>query len=115
MPTKDELEAENEQLREELAAVRAGAGGGNIGTGRDRPKPKRPAGDDGKPILSAGEKNDLEQHGVCISPFTGETLNALDEGVTPLTAEGLARAKKERAERKFSEKASGAATPAEGE
>lgn len=89
MPTKDELEAENAQLREELAAARAGQKGAPR-------KPARPTDDNGNPVLSAGEHADLEQHGVTISPFTGETLNAYDEGVEPLNPEAAERARQAR-------------------
>lgn len=97
MPTKDELEQENAELRAEVQRL---SKGGNIATtGGVRPKPARPVDADGDPVLSAGEHADLEMHGVTISPFTGETLNALDEGVTPGNPEARRRAEEERAAR----------------
>ena len=95
MPTKDELEqrladitAERDELREQL-------GSGHVSTGTARRTPQRPTDDAGNVILSAGEKSDLQMHGVTISPFTGETLNAIDEGVETLNPEATRRAQRE--------------------
>ena len=68
MPTKDELEQENARLRAELAELRD-----QQPTAAARPRPQQP--DFG---LSAGEAADLAANGVTVSPFTGQTLNALD-------------------------------------
>lgn len=92
-PTKDELEqrvAELEQRNAELEAA-AAAPAGTAGN-TDARTPSRPTDDNGKPILSAGEAFDLEQNGTAVSPFTGETLNALDEGVEPATPQARRRA-----------------------
>ena len=114
MPTKDELEDENARLREELEDARSG----HAAAPR---RPARPVGADGKPQLSAGEHFDLEQNGATVSPFTGEVLNAIDEGVTPLTAEAKKRAEDAHHKRgAFAEGATvstattGLQTPAEG-
>jgi hypothetical protein len=97
MPTKDELEQENAELRaqlEEAQAAAAAAAERSAGDPEDGPRrPQRPMDDNGKPVLSAGEKSDLEQRGVTISPFTGETLNAIDEGVETQTKEAGRRAR----------------------
>lgn len=78
MPTKEELEQQNAELRarvDELEAARPAAPAG--------PRvPQRP--DFG---LSAGEADDLAVRGVTMSPFNGEELNALDEGIEPSTDE----------------------------
>lgn len=84
MPTKDELEHENAELRERVEQLESGAAGSaSPGTAHNTvpPRPERPKGADGKPVLSAGELDDLRNAGVTTSPFTGEELNALDEGV----------------------------------
>jgi hypothetical protein len=94
MPTKDELEQENAELRAQLEEAQAAAAAAAESPAGDQPRrPQRPTNDDGDVILSAGEKNDLEQRGVTISPFTGESLNAIDEGVETLTKEAGRRAK----------------------
>lgn len=99
MPTKDELEQENADLRQELADLKA-AGGGNISTGRAAArKPQRLTDGNGNVILSAGEADDLANNGVTISPFTGETLNALDEGIEPANPEAMERAKRDKRDR----------------
>lgn len=79
MPTKDELEAENAQLRAELEELRAAGERDVTGTGRRAPAPTRPTDDEGNTQLTEGERQDLVANGVTVSPFTGETLNALDE------------------------------------
>lgn len=93
MPTKDELEQENAALRARVAELEQGA------TAAAPVKPARPVDDNGKPILSAGEAQDLAANGVTVSPFDGSTLNALDEGVEPLTPTARRRAELERAKR----------------
>lgn len=89
MPTKDELEAENARLRERVAELEAAA---PPAAGQPR-RPERP--DFG---LSAGEADDLRVRGVTVSPFNGEELNALDEGIEPATPE--ARRNAERAQQR---------------
>lgn len=96
MPTKDELEQENADLRARVAELE------DQGAAPQAPQsrvPKRPTGPDGKPILSAGEAHDLAAHGTTVSPFTGETLDAITEGVEPSTPEALQRARRARAAR----------------
>lgn len=96
MPTKDELEARVAELEEQNAELRDQVGTGNVSTGiTGRRRPQRPTDDDGNVILSAGEKSDLEIHGVTISPFTGETLDAITEGVEPLNPEAKRRAQRQ--------------------
>jgi hypothetical protein len=77
MPTKDELEAENAELRAQLEALRADVS-------RETSTPKRP---ERPEWLSAGEVDDLTQFGITISPFDGATLNALDYGIEPANPE----------------------------
>lgn len=104
MPTKDELERENAELRDRVAELEA-AGPADDGRGQEAPKPERP------PYgLSAGEKADLESNGVTISPFTGETLTASREGVKPLTEEARRNDRRETARLKAAEQ-----PPADGE
>lgn len=79
MPTKDELEAENAELRAELEELRNPVERDVTGTGRTAAAPARPVGPDGAVQLTEGERQDLVANGVTTSPFTGETLNALDE------------------------------------
>lgn len=97
MPTKDELEQENEELRARVAELEqdqaATAERDLTATGTDRPKPKRPD------YLSEGERQDLEAHGVTNSPFTGEPLDAITEGVEPGNPVAVKAAKKRHAER----------------
>lgn len=91
MPTKDELEAENADLREQLAAARAAAD-----VSRETSAPKRPE----RPgQLSAGEADDLAQYGITISPFDGATLNALDYGIAPANPEARKTAERHAANR----------------
>lgn len=84
-PTKDELEAENAQLRDRVAELEAASAGGATTETTGRPQPKRPD------YLSAGEAADLEANGVTVSPFTGETLTATNEGIEPQTPEARKR------------------------
>jgi hypothetical protein len=94
MPTKEQLEEENAALRAENEELRAGKDAAAI------PRvPQRLTNEAGDTILSAGEANDLEQFGVTRSPFTGETLNALDEGITPGNPDAKRAAEKERTTR----------------
>lgn len=68
MPTKDELETENAELRARVAELEETA----VSRETSPQRPERPR------ELSAGEADDLRQFGVCISPFDGATLNVLD-------------------------------------
>lgn len=77
MPTKDELEQENEQLRARVAELEKGAAAPGTMHNTTPPAPKRPG------YLSAGEADDLRNAGVTTCPFNGEELNALDEGIEP--------------------------------
>lgn len=109
-PTKEELEgqvaeleqraadaeqraAAAEQRAEELEAAAADPGRTGV-TSTSRPAPQRPTDDAGNVILSEGERQALEARGVTTSPFTGETLNALDEGVDVQTPEARRRAER---------------------
>lgn len=85
MPTKDELQAENDELRERIAEIEAtnGEQAGAVVA----PKPSRPSFG-----LSAGEAADLEASGATTSPFTGQPLNAIDEGIEPATPRALRNA-----------------------
>ena len=94
MPTKDELERELAAAHDRIAELEAAHSGAPAAV---PPRPKRPTGEDGKPILSAGELDDLRNAGVTTSPFTGEALNAIDEGVEPANPD--ARRAAERAHR----------------
>lgn len=94
MPTKDELEAENARLKSRVEELEQSAERDVTGTGRTAAAPTRP--DYG---LSEGERQDLEAHGVTTSPFTGETLNALDEDVNTDALTPEARRRAERAQR----------------
>jgi len=93
MPTKDELEAENADLRAQLARAEIGQGGNTGGPGT----PARPQHPDFG--LSAGEVFDLQSAGVTTSPFTGQRLNALDLGITPGNPEALRAAQRDQAAR----------------
>jgi hypothetical protein len=104
MPTKDELERENAELRARVAELEEGA----PAAGQPR-IPQRP--DFG---LSAGEADDLRVRGVTTSPFNGEELNALDEGIEPATPEARRNAEKAQARKRDRDRiAAGAADPAE--
>lgn len=107
MPTKDELEAENARLRAELDELRTAGPAAPA----PPPAPKRPEGPDGKPILSAGERDDLVNAGVTTSPFTGEALDAITEGVEPGNPD--ARRAAERAHAKLNPTAAGDTPAAE--
>jgi hypothetical protein len=118
MPTKEELENENGELRarvRELEEQQAAAGERDVtGTGTRRPAPERP--DYG---LSEGERQSLLESGVATSPFTGEQLNALDEdvpveGLTPEARRRAERARTTVAERVPNEWPISGAPPAEG-
>lgn len=96
MPTKDELEAENAELKDRIAALEAAEPAApEPGTANPPREPKQP--DFG---LSAGEVDDLRNSGVTTSPFTGKVLNALDEGIEPATPEARKNAERERRDRK---------------
>lgn len=92
MPTKDELEAQNEELRARVAELEAGR------PATVPPVPVRP--DFG---LSAGEASDLAVHGVTVSPFTGETLTASTEGVETLSPTAERRDREETAKLRLAE------------
>lgn len=100
MPTKDELEQENADLRARVAELEQGAAAPGTMHNTEPPRPQRPD------YLSAGEKADLEAAGVTTSPFNGEELNALDEGVEPSTPE--ARRNAERAQERARKRAAAA-------
>lgn len=114
MPTKDELEAELADARSRIAELEdQAATTAEPGTAENTasPKPQRPD------YLSAGEKADLEVNGVATSPFTGERLNAIDEGVETLNPTATKRAQQARAvvtERVPNEWPAAGAPPAEG-
>jgi len=86
MSTKAELEAENAELRDRVAELEAG----RPAAGEPR-RPQRP--DFG---LSAGEADDLKVRGVTTSPFNGEVLNAIDEGIEPATKRAAEKAHREK-------------------
>lgn len=117
-PTKDELEQRVVELEQENAKLRdaaAASGDGHIATGlAGARKPERPKDDQGNPILSAGEKTDLEQHGVTISPFTGETLDAITEGVETLNPDAHRRAVDAQKKRRAAERRDDTPPPAAG-
>lgn len=96
MPTKDELERENEQLRARVAELEEQM---PAKAGEPR-RPERLTDPKGKTILSAGEADDLRVRGVTVSPFNGEELNALDEGIEPATPEARRNAEKARERKK---------------
>lgn len=80
MPTKDELERDLAAANERIAELEAAHPGAPAAVA---PRPQRPTGEDGRVILSAGELDDLRNAGVTTSPFNGEEINAIDEGVEP--------------------------------
>ena len=88
MPTKDELERENAELRDRVAELESGTRD-VTGTGGKRPAPQRP-----EYGLCEGERQELEASGVTTSPFTGEPLNAIDEDVEVTNPEARRRAEK---------------------
>jgi hypothetical protein len=79
------LEQEKAELQEKVDQLEhtAEEGLSLTETRNRRQRPVRPTGPDGQPQLTEGERQALESEGVTVSPFTGEQLNALDEGVTP--------------------------------
>jgi len=91
MPTKDELEHENSELRARVAVLETAAADGRdvTGTGGKRPAPQRP-----EYGLCEGERQELEASGVTTSPFTGEPLNAIDEDVEVINPEARRRAER---------------------
>ncbi len=64
-PTKDELEQENQQLRDQVAQLQRNQKSGP----NTRPTPTRPSFG-----LSAGTAAELEMHGKAADPFTGDRL-----------------------------------------
>lgn len=69
MPTKEELEAENTALREQLDDMRdrlEEARDGMVPKPNTRPKPTEPSFG-----LSEGQRAELEMNGKTVSPFTG--------------------------------------------
>lgn len=109
MPTKDELEQENQQLRDRVHELEGQGNPAPPGTmlNTDPPRPQRPG------YLSAGEKDDLVNAGVTTSPFDGSEINALDEGVEPGNPE--ARAAAERAQERRRKRDAAAADDAAAE
>jgi hypothetical protein len=92
VPTKDELEAENAELKAEIERLQsANIATPGAATRKRLPRPEQ---------LSAGEVDDLKNAGVTVSPFDGRLLNALDEGIEPANPAALAAAKKAQAEKK---------------
>jgi hypothetical protein len=84
---RDQLARENEALHRQVDELRAQQ---QQPTGRRVAAPPSFG-------LSEGERHDLEVRGTTTSPWTGETLIAEDQGVTPATDE--ARAGQDRARR----------------
>jgi hypothetical protein len=109
MPTKDELEQENQQLRDRVHELEGQGNAAAPGTmhNTEPPRPKRPG------YLSAGERDDLVNAGVTTSPFNGEEINALDEGVEPGNPE--ARLNAERAQERRRKRNAAAADDAAAE
>jgi hypothetical protein len=95
MATKDEIQAELDAANARIAELEAT----NAEQLPDTPRP--PARPDFG--LSAGEVDDLKNAGVTTSPFTGKSLNALDEGIEPANPEARRRAERDRAARKPTE------------
>ena len=95
MPTKDELEAQNAELKAKIAELEQVTPATEPGTANPPREPVQP--DFG---LSAGEVDDLRNAGVTTSPFTGKVLNALDEGIEPATPAARKRAEADRARRR---------------
>jgi hypothetical protein len=94
MPTKDELEQQLDEANARIAELEEAAAAGSPVTEAPA-RPSRPVDDNGKPILSAGEADDLANHGVTVSPFNGETLDAITEGVEPSNPTARRRAELE--------------------
>jgi hypothetical protein len=107
-PTKDELEQENAELRERVAALEDEKSAGwdhtadalSAGGTRRDGRALVPTDDDGNRVLSEGERQELESRGVATSPFDGKPLNALDEGVEPINPDARRRAERDRTERR---------------
>lgn len=100
--TKDEIAAERDELREENERLRAQLDERDAGAGAaEKRRPQRPTDGDGNPILSAGERADLVAHGVTISPFNGEQLDAITEGIPQeeMTPEAIKRAERAKRDR----------------
>ncbi|HYF73912.1 MAG TPA: hypothetical protein VD864_13875 [Nocardioides sp.] len=96
-----ELERENEKLRGELAEARAGRPGSERRDPLERPKR------DGKPVLTEGERQDLEMNGVTRPAFGGPEILASDYDVEVKTDHGrerLQRAERDRSARKTDDK-----------
>jgi hypothetical protein len=114
MPTKEELEAENANLRELLdqQAAEIDRLNGELLTavplagGEPAPAPARPRRPSFK--LSEGERAELASRGVTTSPWTGEQLNAVDQGIETVNEEAEERAARANA---AAEKARAAAGP----
>jgi hypothetical protein len=92
MPTKDELEAENADLRQRIDELETAAAEAPPAAADAAAAPRYPVDGDGNRQLSAGEADDLRQYGVTVSPFDGAKLNALDEGIEPGNPEAAKRA-----------------------
>lgn len=78
---RDQLRRENEALSRQLEQARTELEQARTSTpvgGRQKPGPPSYQ-------LSEGERADLEHRGVATSPWTGETLIADEQGVTPAT------------------------------
>lgn len=86
------LRAENESLRGQLVEARAGRP--DTPTRDPLARPER----DGKPVLSEGERQELELSGVTRSAFGGGDLLADDYGIEVKTEEGRERLARARAQ-----------------
>lgn len=76
-----DLERENAELKEQATTAEDGLS--LLETNRRRQRPERPTDKDGNAQLSEGERQALAAEGTVVSPFNGQLLNALDEGVEP--------------------------------
>jgi hypothetical protein len=92
--TKDEIEQENAELREQVTRLEQELAARDDVSRETSPEPRE------RPPLSAGEMDDLINAGVTRSPFNGETLNALDLGIEPGNPDAQRRAERERSERR---------------
>lgn len=81
MPTKDELEFENAELREENERLREQLAEAQAGKSNTRPVPTAPSFG-----ISEGTRADLEQDGKATDPFTGKVLTRDD--VRPAVSDG---------------------------